>query len=115
MSKKFCNILVVHTSFLHLYHITKVVQAMGKVPAVVGCAMVIGVVICWALLHSVYDLKATQMNVQHNLICKLMHYDFELGHNALKATKNFCCMRSDGIINHSTFTRWVKKFCSFSK
>ena len=34
-----------------------------KVPALVGSIMVIGVIIHCALLHSLYDLKAVQMNV----------------------------------------------------
>ena len=35
----------------------------GKVLVVVGSIVVCGVLTCCALLQSVYDLKATQMNI----------------------------------------------------
>ena len=40
-----------------------------------------------ALIHSVSDLKATQMNEQCSLIQKLRIYTFTLGHNAAEAKK----------------------------
>ena len=40
-----------------------------------------------ALLPSVWDLKAAQMNVVHNLIQEIMHYDFEVSSTATDATK----------------------------
>ena len=49
-----------------------------KVPIMVGSIMVVGVLTHYALLHSVGDLKAVQMNDQHGLTQKLMLYKFEL-------------------------------------
>ena len=48
-----------------------------------------------------YDLKATQMNLQYSLIRQLMVYNFKLGHNAAEANKNICCA-----VDHNTVTRW---------
>ena len=59
--------------------------------------------------HSMCDLKVTQMNVQHILIWKLMLYEFERGYNVAEATKNVCCAKGEGAIDHSTVTRWLKK------
>ena len=39
-----------------------------------------------------------------------MLFKFELGHNAVEATKNICCAKGEN--NHNTLTRWFKKFCS---
>ena len=36
-----------------------------------------------------------------------MLYEFELGHNAMEATKNMCCAKGE-----STVTRWFMKFWS---
>ena len=41
---------------------------LWKVPAVVGSILAIGALILCALLHSMCDLKATQMNMQYSLI-----------------------------------------------
>ena len=57
------------------------------------------------------NLKTTQMNVQCSLIRELMIYEIELGHNVTKATKNICCMKDEGAVDHSTVNRWFKKFC----
>ena len=51
------------------------------------------------------DLKAAQMNVQHGLIWEFMLYKFELGHNAMEATKNICYVKSEGAVDHSLETR----------
>ena len=52
-----------------------------ELPAVVTGILVV-VLIHWVLLYSICNLKATQMNVEHNLIQKVMLYDFKLSHNA---------------------------------
>ena len=39
-----------------------------------------------------------------------MHFDIELGHNAIEATKNVCFVKGKGTVDPSTVTRWVKKF-----
>ena len=66
---------------------------------------------CCALLHSVRDLKAAQISVECNHILELMIYEFEQGHNATEATKNIRCRKGEDAIDHSTITRWLKKFC----
>ena len=38
----------------------------------IGCIVVVGVLTCCALLYSISDLKAEQMNVQCSLIWELM-------------------------------------------
>ena len=55
--------------------------------------VVVDVLTCYALLHSVYDLKTVQMNIQCNLIWELMLYEFEQGHNAFETIKNICCAK----------------------
>ena len=67
--------------------------------------VVVGIVIHCKLLLSIYDLKAKQMNVQCSLIWELMLYEFELGHHTVEA-------RDEDEVDHSTVTRWFKKFCS---
>ena len=42
-------------------------------------------------------------------IQEFMLYEFELGNNALEATKNICGMKGEGTIDHSTINRWLKK------
>ena len=86
VSQKFGNILV-HTSLPWICHVTKHFK-MWKVLAVVGSIMVIDVLSNCALLHTMCDLKATQMNIQCSLIKNLMLYKFESGYNATEATKN---------------------------
>ena len=34
----------------------------------------------------------------------------KLGHNAPEATKNICCAKDEGTVDHSIVTRWLKKF-----
>ena len=77
----------------------------------VGNIVLVGVLTHCALLHSVYDLKAAQINMQCCLIWDLILYKFELGHNTSQASKNICCIKSDDAGDHSTVTRWLKKFC----
>ena len=56
--------------------------------------VVVGALTHCALFHSVCDLLVAQMNRQHFLILELKLYEFELGHNAMEATKkHFLCER----------------------
>ena len=55
------------------------------------------------------------MNVQRNLIRELILYEFELGHKAAEATKNIRCAKGEDAVDHSTVTRWFKKFRSGCK
>ena len=71
-----------------------------KVPALVGSIMVVSVLTC-ALLPSMCELKATQMNMPYSLIWELILYKFELGHNAEEATKNIC-VKGEGAVDYST-------------
>ena len=72
----------------------------------IGCIMVVDVLTCCALLHSMWDLKATQMNVQHSL----MIYEFKLDHNAAEAAKNIRWVKGEGAVNDSTVIICFKKF-----
>ena len=71
-----------------------------KAPSVDGSI----VVVC-ALLCTMYDLKAAQMNMQHCLIQKFMLYKFDLDHNVTEATKNICCAKGESTVDPSTVTR----------
>ena len=72
-SQKFYNI------FVHVYD--KYIM--------VGSIMLVGVLDMLCIV-SFSDLKATQTNKQGSLIWEFMFCKFELGHNAVKATKNIC-------------------------
>ena len=61
VSQKFFNILV-YASLQCVYHMTKAVQDIVRVPSVVG-----SMTLC-ALLQTMCNLKAVQMNVQCSLI-----------------------------------------------
>ena len=77
--------------------------------------MVVGALTYCALLHSVFDLKATEINMQPSLIWELMLYKFKLSHNTAEATKNICYAKDEGTVDHSTVTKWFKKFYSGCK
>ena len=66
-------------------------------------------------LHTVSDLRATQMNVQRCLIRELIPYEFEQGHNSAKSIINVCCTKNEGAVDHSTVSRLFKKCCSDCK
>ena len=72
--------------------------------------MVVGALTHCTLLHFMCNLKSSQMNVQYSLIQELRLYKFELGHNTTESTKNICCAKDEGAIDHSAVTRWFKKF-----
>ena len=40
-----------------------------------------------------------------------MLYEFELYHNAAKATKNICGVKGESTFDHSTVIKYFKKFC----
>ena len=75
----------------------------------VDSIVVIGV-LTYALLYSLCDLKAAQMKVQHSLSQECMLYKCELGHIAMEVTKNICCVKGEGAVDHSTITKWLKNF-----
>ena len=58
-----------------------------RVPAVVSRIVVVGVLICYALIHFVCYLKAAQMNEQNSLTWKLKLCECQLSHNIVEATK----------------------------
>ena len=86
-----------------------------EVAVVVGCIIVVGALIYCALLHSLCDLKVEQMNMKCNLIQKFILYKFQLVHNTTEMTKNICCVKGEGKVDHSTVNRGLKKFRSSSK
>ena len=85
-----------------VYYVTQAVQAMEKVPAVVGSIVTAGALICCALFHSVCDLKATLVSVQHVLSQEFILYGFELVHHAMDTTKKICSAKSEGSVDHCT-------------
>ena len=68
---------------------------------VVGSITVMSALTRCALLHSVSDLKAPQMNVQYCLILEFMFSEFEVSYNVIEATENICCIKGDGVVDHS--------------
>ena len=63
-----------------------------RVPAVIGSIVVAGALTWCVLLHSILDLKITQMNMPHSLIQE-------------------CCAKDGSTVDRNTITRWFKKFC----
>ena len=63
--------------------------------------MVVGALTHCALLNSVCDLTPPPMNRQHSRIRDLMLYKFELGHNGAEVTKNICCAKDKGAVDHT--------------
>ena len=106
VSQKWFNILV-HINLRYEYYSTKIVQILITVVVTI---MVVGILTCCALLHSVCDLKAAQIYVQYHLIWELMLYEFEPGHNAMEATKIIYWATGEDAVEHNTVTRWIKKF-----
>ena len=82
-----------------MYHVTEAVHA------VVGSIVVVSALTRRALLHSMCDLKAAQMNVQGTRTRNLMLYKFEMSYNAAEATKNICCVEGEDFADSSTITR----------
>ena len=80
-----------------------------KVLSVIGSIMVDGVLTCGGLLHSEFDLKAAQMNMQRSLIQELILEEFERGYDTVEATKNICWSNGEDLVVHSTVARWFKK------
>ena len=83
---------------------------LWKVPAMVGSVVLVNALTHCALLHSVCDLKAAQMKVLSCLIQDFMLYEFRLDYKTAEATKNICCVKSDGTVDHSMVTRLFKNF-----
>ena len=73
-----------------------------------GCILVVGALPRYALLYSVDDLKATQMNVQRSQIWELLRYEFKLGHNPSEATKNICFAKGEGAVDHQFSNQMVE-------
>ena len=65
------------------------------------------------LLRSVYDFKAGIMNMQlslHRKFCKFLQV-----HTATESTKNICCKKDEGAIDHCTIIWLFKIFYSGCK
>ena len=84
--------------------------------------MVVGVLACCALLHTVCDLKTTHecatlsnFGTYAFQVLELMLYQFILCHNGVETSKNICCVKGEATFVHSTVTRWLKKFWSACK
>ena len=72
--------------------------------------MVVCALTCYVILLSECDLKVT--HVLCCLIWELMLYELKLSHNSVEPTKNICWAKAEITADHSTVTRWFKKFCS---
>ena len=81
---------------------------------VVSSIMLVGVLIRCELFHSVCDLKDPQMNMRCSLIKELILCVWT-GPYCHKITKNICCAKGEGAVDHNTVTRWFKKFHSGCK
>ena len=57
------------------------------------------------------DLKVVQINVQRNVIRKLMFNEFEVDHKATELTENICA-KDEGTVEYITVT---KKFQSVAR
>ena len=83
----------------------------GMVPSADSIIMVVGALEHCTLLHSLCNLKAAQMSVQHSLICELMLYRFELSYSIVEATKNIYGTKCEDVVDCSTtrnFARFVR-------
>ena len=87
MNQKFYNIFVVHWCF-----------EPWKLPAVDDSIVLVDALTCSALIHTICDLKATQITMQQSLI--------------YETKKKKCCAKVDSEDDHSIVTRGSKKFCS---
>ena len=81
----------------------------------VSSTQIVGTLTHCALIYSMCNFKASQMNLQCSLIWKLIFNELEVDHNAVEATKNICCAKDEDAVNHSAVTRWFKKFCKGCK
>ena len=104
MSQRFCDVLVVRTSFGASNTCLKQLK-LWKVATEVGSIVVVGALTHCAWPQSMCDLKAVQMNVQSSQIQEQMLYKFELGYNSPKATKNIFHVKDEGAVDHNTLTR----------
>ena len=59
--------------------------------------VVVGALKRYTLLHSVWDLNAAQTRLNR-------------AKTPQKQPKTICCVKSEGVVDHSTVTRWLKKF-----
>ena len=101
--------ILVHANLCHI-SCSQSSSNYYKLPAMVDSIVVVDLLGCCALIHSMCDLKTAQINVQ--LIWGLMLYEFQLSHNVMEATKT--CF-DEGAVDHCTVTRWFKKFCKGCK
>ena len=61
------------------------------------------------------QMKAAQMNMKCCLIQEFMFYKFKLRNKIIKISKKICFVKGEGTVDHSTVSRWFKKFCSACK
>ena len=109
MSQKFCPYFDMYYWYCGTY--IKWLKQFNP-PSLVGSIVVVGVLTCRALLCSICDLKALQINMQCTLIQEIQFYEFELGHNTKETTKKIFYVKDEGIVDHSWAIWWFKKFHS---
>ena len=103
VSQKFCNILV-QTSLWDILWLKQFKP--WKI------LVVVGVMTHCAIVHFVWSLKATEMNVQQSQIQELI-LSLNWATMLLKQPKTFVVQKMKGQL--SMITKWFKKFCSGSK
>ena len=96
VSQKFCLVLI-YASLRHVYYVKQWKEFAG-----VHSITVVGVLTSCAVLHSVFNLKASKMNMQFSLIQEFMFYDFEQDHDTMEATEKI--WYQNGVI--SSFGGW---------
>ena len=80
-----------------------------------GIVAVVGALTHSALLHSVCDLKAAQMNVQRGQIQEFILYEFKLDHNSAEANKTFIVQKVKTQFDHGILVSLFKKSLSVCK
>ena len=84
LGQRFCNIMV-NVSLRRVYHVTKAAQSVN----VTDCGWQNNGSWCADTSHTMFDLKAAQMNVQHSPVQEFMSFEFErLKQPKISAVKN---------------------------
>ena len=111
MSQKFYNILVVHIVCSAYISWPKQFK-LWKVLTMVGSILVVGMLTCCALLHSMCELKAAQLNMQHIIISRtsILWVPTGLITPPQKQPKPFVVQKVKGYLIHCKVIRWSRNF-----
>ena len=95
--------------------ISKIYKVETKDMQYFATCVVIGAMICFALLHCTCDMKVTQLNVSRSLIYDVMFYELRLSDNTTNAIRNISCAEGAITVNYSRVTRYFNKFHAVCK